>query len=400
MKETVNHFLSNGSSVFAVLLDASKAFDRVHFPKLFQKLMERELPTPITRLLLNMYCGQKARIRWADVNSNYFPIKNGVRQGAVLSPILYCIYVDGLIKNLRTSGLGCTINGLYSGILCYADDITLLASSLMVMQKMLAICESYAKGHAIEFNATKSEAICFGTNADDYLNVALTLNGGPISWKTEIKHLGHILTQSMRNSVDVLEKKQSFINKVNAMLGRLHTVRPSILAKVYLTECCHFYGSNLWTTDDLRSITTAWKVAARRVLRLSPMTRSCYIHHLLETKPVTEKLQLNFIKFVESCIASDNMVVRQSGIRSLYSPFGFFKERLRNIFMTYRNYISLFSLCHLTRGILRMIKQDFENPAAEILIIKDLIAVRDGSLTIEEFDPEYVNYLLWYCSVT
>ena len=57
--------------------------------------------------------------------SDYFTISNGVKQGVVLSPVLFSIYLD----QLRHLGMGCYMNGLFTGVFMYADNITLLAPS-------------------------------------------------------------------------------------------------------------------------------------------------------------------------------------------------------------------------------------------------------------------------------
>ena len=70
-----------------------------------------------------------------------FIVKNGVRQGAVSSPILFGIYVDKLIKMLRKSKLGCSIGRHYLGIMVYADDVILLSPSRMGLQAIMKICQ-------------------------------------------------------------------------------------------------------------------------------------------------------------------------------------------------------------------------------------------------------------------
>ena len=59
--------------------------------------------------------------------SEYFTMENGVKQGGVISPIFFSIYIDPLLLQLRNSGYGCHLNGVYMGALSYADDITLIA---------------------------------------------------------------------------------------------------------------------------------------------------------------------------------------------------------------------------------------------------------------------------------
>ena len=97
--ETIEYYLRNGSDVFACVMDMTKAFDKLQHSKLLWKLVEKGVPPIFLRLLLEMYEKQQANVRWNGVLSNSFPVKNGVKQGAVLSPILYCIYIDGLYSS-------------------------------------------------------------------------------------------------------------------------------------------------------------------------------------------------------------------------------------------------------------------------------------------------------------
>ena len=86
-----------------------------------------------------------ANVRWNGYYSSEFSIKNGVKQGAVLSALFYCVYVDDLFLRLRNNRQGCWINGEFMGILGYADDNVLLSPTLDGLQNMLNICEQYAK---------------------------------------------------------------------------------------------------------------------------------------------------------------------------------------------------------------------------------------------------------------
>jgi hypothetical protein len=76
-----------------------------------------------------------------------FRLTNGTRQGSVLSPLLFSVYLDDLLTELRSLQLGCHIGGLWYGACGYADDLILLAPNREVLQKMLAICERYGKEH-------------------------------------------------------------------------------------------------------------------------------------------------------------------------------------------------------------------------------------------------------------
>ena len=77
--------------------------------------------------------------------SDSFCVSNGVRQGRVLSPVLFAVY---LVSELEGSGVGCYWGAHFVGAVCYADDLALLAPCLSAMRTMLSVCEEYAVTHA------------------------------------------------------------------------------------------------------------------------------------------------------------------------------------------------------------------------------------------------------------
>ena len=83
-----------------LLLDASKAFDRIEYDSLFNHLPRNICPV-VLRLIMNMYVSQEMQVRFSNSLSNQFTVGNGVKQGGVLSPILLTVYIDNLIKILK-----------------------------------------------------------------------------------------------------------------------------------------------------------------------------------------------------------------------------------------------------------------------------------------------------------
>ena len=107
IKNVIGHYCFKGSSVFGCFLDASKAFDRVSDLKLFNRLLEKNLPPTIIRLLFSWYKDQKSSVLWNKTLSEKFSVSNGVRQGGVLSPILFIVYIDELLIRLQSQAVGC-----------------------------------------------------------------------------------------------------------------------------------------------------------------------------------------------------------------------------------------------------------------------------------------------------
>jgi hypothetical protein len=86
-------------------------------------LLARNLPAVVTKFLLRSYLNHLTRVNWNNVFSDSFSVENGVRQGGIFSPILFCMYLDGLFLRLKHANLGCYIDRVHTGALGDADDI-------------------------------------------------------------------------------------------------------------------------------------------------------------------------------------------------------------------------------------------------------------------------------------
>ncbi|CAL4169984.1 unnamed protein product [Meganyctiphanes norvegica] len=167
VKDTIDYYKSKGGMVYCISLDASEAFDRVDFCKLFRLLIERNVNPIVIRLLINMYTSQKNCVRYSQSHSDVFNISNGVKLGGVLSPTLFCIYIDNLLESLKKSGFGCRMGDVYVGCVSYADDILLLCGSLYGLKEQIRICETYASEYKIIFNGNKCKLIIFSHHDND-----------------------------------------------------------------------------------------------------------------------------------------------------------------------------------------------------------------------------------------
>ena len=155
VRSVIEYFTKHGSTVNVCLLDMSKAFDKVNHHGLYIKLVKRNVPCQFINVIINWYSKCYATVRWNDCFSQIFDVCCGVRQGGVLSPVLFAIYVDDIIVELKSSQEGCSIGGLYLGCVMYADDLLLLSASLTTLQRMINICASVAGHLDIIFNVKK-----------------------------------------------------------------------------------------------------------------------------------------------------------------------------------------------------------------------------------------------------
>ena len=171
-----------------MLLDASKAFDRVEYVQLFNLLCSRGLCPRVAKVLIYMYTNQCMSVKWNGVNSESFACTNGIKQGGVLSPTLFCVYFNELLCRLESSGFGCYVGHKFIGALGYADDLAILAPTKLSAQFMLNVCEEFARDYKVKFNAAKSVLLLAGRGTES-LDCQLKLNNEDLVLKQQANYL-------------------------------------------------------------------------------------------------------------------------------------------------------------------------------------------------------------------
>jgi len=225
LKETLSYCTHHNSFIYCTFLDATKAFDGANFCKLFRILIDRSLPVYIVRMLINMYILQVGRISWAGILSNKFPVPNGVREGGVLSPLLFCVYIDDLLVRLSQSGVGCYLGNNFVGALAYADDVVLVCPTPSAMRRLLSLCEYFALEYDVKFNAKKSKLLVCPPRKRNKISNQLTkrdcmlfIDGKLIEQVKSLSHLGYIIMTDLNDSDDILYRCNCFVGQANNMM--------------------------------------------------------------------------------------------------------------------------------------------------------------------------------------
>ena len=122
--------------------------------------------------------------------SSYFHVKNGVRQGGILSPYLFTIYVNDLSEKLNTSMVGLHMCNVCINHIFYADDLCIMYSSPAGLQMLLDICANYALANDIVFNHKKSVYTVFKPDKFKLACPDIFIDGLPLTMVENAKYLG------------------------------------------------------------------------------------------------------------------------------------------------------------------------------------------------------------------
>ena len=126
-------------------------------------------------------------------------MSDGVKQGEVQSAILFTLYLDELLIRLKNSTIGCSINGCYTGALSFAGDITLSCPSILGLNSMLEIFNSFAAENNLIFNTKRSLEIKY----EDPVCASETLYLGEnkIRWESSVCHLGNYFDTKLSDMI-------------------------------------------------------------------------------------------------------------------------------------------------------------------------------------------------------
>ena len=308
LKECINFFTNKGSVVYLCLMDMTKAFDNVRLNLLFNKLRKR-IPDIFVRLMMFSYMKQQCTVKWGSAKSSTFPIGNGVRQGAVISPVLFNIYMNDIFQILRNSRVGCEIDNFYFGLIGYADDFALLSPTREGLQQMIEAVSLYCSEHGITIsvdeNIEKSKTKCLSFNyAGPVVNTKLY--DKPLPWVDSHLHLGHTIHKNESTSFDILRSRAELISNIHALYQELGSIHPDvfmILVQIYFTS---FYGAVLWDLDSISAnkLYTTWNVMIRNAFQLPYATHRYILRALSKRLPLQVTLSKRFLKFcgqIKSC---------------------------------------------------------------------------------------------------
>ena len=310
VEETVQHYMNGQSDVYCTLLDASKAFDRVEYVKLFHCLIKKGLCPIICRFLAMLYTKQTIRVRWKNSTGSTFSCLNGVRQGGVMSPILFSVYIDELILRLKELDLGCHINDVFTGVVSYADDLVLLSPTVSTTKSMLHVCEQYGKEFNVKFNPTKTKLIVFSNRRGHVVSPKLQFMNEMIEVVPHHKHLGNLIGNISQEEV-IATLTSDMQMRTNFVKHHFSGLTLESMYFLFKSHCTSFYGLPLidFSHQSFQTLCTSWRKCVRHVLGLPYRTHSHLLYLICNDRPIHTQLFNRFLSFLKCVQSSSNSIV-------------------------------------------------------------------------------------------
>jgi hypothetical protein len=209
-------------------IDLRKAFPSVNRQKLMEKLSSLGVSDKMLKILGRLYSNDSFSLLLGESSTDTrFRVTTGVHEGSPLSPLLFILYVAGLVSHLRETGASEGGIRLPDGsrIFCvlYADDVLLIATSATALQRLIDETTDFFRQAGMEVNPQKSDVVVF-SRSDRFLNIPLAIDNIPKELAAEAKYLGVIFEQGSYWKL----QKEAMTLRCRSALGRCKVICRSL----------------------------------------------------------------------------------------------------------------------------------------------------------------------------
>ena len=290
--------------LIACAIDASKAFDKVNREKLLTKLMGK-VDDSSWLAIKAYYDGSTSRVQTPEQTSEEFQTRCGVIQGGPLSPKLFSIYIEQLIKEVQESGNGIALGQLKFGILAYADDILLLSEKEEEMRKSLRICEEYGAKWDIKWNPQKTQLLLAGDRSKRNRTIStIQFIGQDLVETQELKYLGVDVRNDGKNTTHLSNRRASTIraafslNKVGNEQRDADQFMKGFLYKTYARPVlCYGMENIVMNQKEKDQVRRTEGNLVKRALGLSTRIKTTHLLAAVGIEPILSKLTREKCRF-------------------------------------------------------------------------------------------------------
>ena len=154
--EMGHNYCKLGGNLICGFVDITKAFDRLQYKVVWDKLKKIGIGENIVRILREQYLKQYRRVIWGELKSEFFMVDRGVRQGSPLSPILFALVMDDVVQKIKALKVGCVLKGKIVNIIVYADDIVVFGPTRHAITEILRVLSKELHEKGLEVNLEKN----------------------------------------------------------------------------------------------------------------------------------------------------------------------------------------------------------------------------------------------------
>ena len=211
-------------STFCAFIDFKKAYDTINRSMLWKKLTDTGISGKMFQAVKSLYTSVKSCVRVNSYKTEWFDVNCGLRQGCVLSPLLFNLFINDLAVFLKSLDLGVKIADENVCLMLYADDVVLLAESEADLQLLLNSLNDWCGRNDMTVNMAKSNVVHFRPKSLSKTDAMFSCGDGIISVADRYTYLGVVLSEHLDYNIMVKHVAQSASRALGLLIAKCKTI--------------------------------------------------------------------------------------------------------------------------------------------------------------------------------
>ena len=297
--------------IYACYVDFKKAYDRVQHQLLWKKLKTFNLGEKVINLVKSLYSNVQCSVRMEDGMTDFFDYLVGVRQGCILSPLLFNLFINDLQEMIQEHGLqeGIKMSDLVVYMLLYADDIVLIADTPEGLQEFINVLFDFCKKSRMDVNVKKTKIMVFEKRCSlQSQNLKFYFGDSELEKVDQYKYLGTIFSRTM----NFQENLDNIIGKANKAaflfwqyIDKFQFIKVSQVLRLYeslvvpiLLYNCECWGPLVSESMLERTVEVFHRKQLKRILLVGEKCPNAAVYLELGKVPLIKEVKLKFLKFL------------------------------------------------------------------------------------------------------
>lgn len=333
IKSIVNKYFNMGKKIYCCFVDFKKAFDSVWHDGLFYKLASYGINGNFLKYIKHLYSSMESCLKFPQGISNFFQVKIGTRQGDVLSPTLFNLFINDIIDQLQSVNSDPAIIDNYKvTTLLYADDLVIISTSPKGLQSCIDVLSNYCKKWKLQINKDKSKIMIFEKNKEkNVITPKFRIDGELLCEVSEFVYLGTLLDKkcNLKCSADALSNKGSKALYVLMKMINSNNLNPHVAIRLFncyikpiITYNCEVWGScffkcllekeetRFMKSFDKYSFENIMTKFCKWILGVNKYTSNCGSRAELGVYPIMFHIFKHTINYLKHIPDSDNGILK------------------------------------------------------------------------------------------
>lgn len=316
LNSIIQKVLKEKGRLFCAFIDLKKAFDSVYLNGLWFKLFNLGLNGKILRVLKDMYTKVKTCVRGCNSYSDFFECAIGLKQGEVLSPALFSLFIEDLelfLQNDQTCGL--TFDDITFILMLFADDMVILGKDKDDLQTSLHLLETYCHKWGLQVNTDKTKIVVFRKRGGLLNDEAWTYKGSNLEVVSNFNYLGTIFNYTGNFALNQETLVGKGLKAMNCLIHntKRYPFKPKVMCQLFdaFVGSILSYSCEIWGFGKCKEIERIHLKFCKYLLKVKSSTCNIGVYGELQRYPLYISRYTRIIKFWCHIINSDNILVNK-----------------------------------------------------------------------------------------